>query len=499
MKKEFQKIGWKWMRCLARDRLVWSILILLAMTTCVNCQDTLFESGKPFQFLCPPNQAVAGMSWKRVHVPDEDSDDLSISIHCHNLVDLPGRSPIVNEDDCYNGEFFSLSENSNTKSNSHCRESEFINGVSGVFEDGERLFGKKIVRNLFRIRFKCCKAKSMRFDSDFSCHSTQKYNLRELNFGAFRNSRADRSNCPKSVLTGLTVHGGFLSASFCPLAVKNYDYPLCELWKFEYIYFQFASIFFSCEDCLSDYNNGNASRAYSNRNNRQPKRLAVDSWPTTAENEFTLPGRNFKMQCGNGRAIRSITIADAIVPETNRSDVVFKIQCGDIFSNSQASVQLQLKLFNIAYRRRISRFILVGTEDASMANCHGDEFLKGLWSEYKLSVRTLAYVCEEGANIRAKWRPFEIHGRLFRYSSGGRVFGAKKFNQFMKSFKMSEQFWDSVFISAEFDTFYSSVKTKFETSETLLQYENTKFIAVTNAEQLRAMQRSNSYRRYYYY
>ncbi|KRX61467.1 hypothetical protein T09_5795, partial [Trichinella sp. T9] len=479
MKKEFQKIGWKWMRCLARDRLVWSILILLAMTTCVNCQDTLFESGKPFQFLCPPNQAVAGMSWKRVHVPDEDSDDLSISIHCHNLVDLPGRSPIVNEDDCYNGEFFSLSENSNTGSNSHCRESEFINGVSGVFEDGERL-----------IRFKCCKAKSMRFDSDFSCHSTQKYNLRELNFGAFRNSRADRSNCPKSVLTGLTVHGGFLSASFCPLAVKNYDYPLCELWKFEYIYFQFASIFFSCQDCLSDYNNGNASRAYSNRNNRQPKRLAVDSWPTTAENEFTLPGRNFKMQCGTGRAIRSITIADAIVPETNRSDVVFKIQCGDVFSNSQAS---------IAYRRRISRFILVGTEDSSMANCNGDEFLKGLWSEYKHSVRTLAYVCEEGANIRAKWRPFEIHGRLFRYSSGGRVFGAKKLNQFMKSFKISEQFWDSVFISAEFDTFYSSVKTKFETSETLLQYENAKFIAVTNAEQLRAMQRSNSYRRYYYY
>ncbi|KRX46415.1 hypothetical protein T05_14083, partial [Trichinella murrelli] len=436
MKKEFQKIGWKWMRCLARDRLVWSILILLAMTTCVNCQDTLFESGKPFQFLCPPNQAVAGMSWKRVHVPDEDSDDLSISIHCHNLVDLPGRSPIVHEDDCYNGEFFSLSENSNTGSNSHCRESEFINGVSGVFEDGERL-----------IRFKCCKAKSMRFDSDFSCHSTQKYNLRELNFGAFRNSRADRSNCPKSVLTGLTVHGGFLSAN-----------------------------------CLSDYNNGNASRAYSNRNNRQPKRLAVDSWPTTAENEFTLPGRNFKMQCGTGRAIRSITIADAIVPETNRSDVVFKIQCGDI-----------------AYRRRISRFILVGTEDSSMANCNGDEFLKGLWSEYKHSVRTLAYVCEEGANIRAKWRPFEIHGRLFRYSSGGRVFGAKKLNQFMKSFKISEQFWDSVFISAEFDTFYSSVKTKFETSETLLQYENAKFIAVTNAEQLRAMQRSNSYRRYYYY
>ncbi|KRX93959.1 hypothetical protein T4E_5629 [Trichinella pseudospiralis] len=133
-----------------------------------------------------------------------------------------------------------------------------------------------------------------------------------------------------------------------------------------------------------------------------------------------------------------------------------------------------------------------------MANCHGDEFLKGLWSEYKLSVRTLAYVCEEGANIRAKWRPFQIHGRLFRYSSG-RVFGAKKLNQFMKSFKISEQFWDSVFISAEFDTFYYSVKTKFETSETLLQYENAKFIAVTNAEQLRAMQRSNSYPRYYYY
>ncbi|KRX93957.1 hypothetical protein T4E_5629, partial [Trichinella pseudospiralis] len=308
MKKEFQKIGWKWMRCLANDRLAWSIFILLAMPACVSCQDTLFESGKPFQFLCPPNQAVAGMSWKRVHVPDEDSDDLSISIHCHNLVDLPGRSPIVNEDDCYDGEFFSLSENSNAGSNSHCRESEFINGVSGVFEDGERL-----------IRFKCCKAKSMRFDSDFSCHSTQKYNLRDLNFGAFRNSRADRSNCPKSVLTGLTVH-----------------------------------------DCLSDYNNGNASQAYSNRNNRQPKRLAVDSWPTTAENEFTLPGRNFKMQCGNGRAIRSITIADAVVPETNRSD--------------------------IAYRRRISKFILIGTEDTSMANCHGDEFLKGLWSEYKLNL-----------------------------------------------------------------------------------------------------------------
>ncbi|KRX93960.1 hypothetical protein T4E_5629, partial [Trichinella pseudospiralis] len=455
MKKEFQKIGWKWMRCLANDRLAWSIFILLAMPACVSCQDTLFESGKPFQFLCPPNQAVAGMSWKRVHVPDEDSDDLSISIHCHNLVDLPGRSPIVNEDDCYDGEFFSLSENSNAGSNSHCRESEFINGVSGVFEDGERL-----------IRFKCCKAKSMRFDSDFSCHSTQKYNLRDLNFGAFRNSRADRSNCPKSVLTGLTVHGGFLSARFCPLAVKNYDYPLY---------------------CLSDYNNGNASQAYSNRNNRQPKRLAVDSWPTTAENEFTLPGRNFKMQCGNGRAIRSITIADAVVPETNRSDVIFKIQCGDVFRNSQ-----------IAYRRRISKFILIGTEDTSMANCHGDEFLKGLWSEYKLSVRTLAYVCEEGANIRAKWRPFQIHGRLFRYSSG-RVFGAKKLNQFMKSFKISEQFWDSVFISAEFDTFYYSVKTKFETSETLLQYENAKFIAVTNAEQLRAMQRSNSYPRYYYY
>uniref|UniRef100_A0A5S6Q2N4 Apextrin C-terminal domain-containing protein n=1 Tax=Trichuris muris TaxID=70415 RepID=A0A5S6Q2N4_TRIMR len=412
----------------------------------VHGQDILFDAGKPFQFLCPLGQAVAGLKWKWLPVPKSDGqEDFAVSIHCQNLVSIPGHSAIFTDDSCYNSQLFSISDQVEFESKKNCRVGEFVHGLSGVYENGQR-----------RMRFTCCKARNIRLDPDFACVKTHPQDVETQKFGAFRNLKSERNNCPKSALVGVLIKHGMAIAKFCPFSLKNHDYALY---------------------CHSDSNNGNVSRILSARNDRQPKRLTVDSWPSIGEGEFTKPGQNFKLQCPMGAAVTSFTIQEVIVPANNRSDFIYKIQC------DQVSPLLQT-----AYHRRISKFEQITGRD----RCQNDEFLKGLWSEYRLGYRTIAYVCEEGSNVRAKWRPHTVHGRL-TYLNPVRSFSAKKSNQFMKGFYLTFPARSGVHVTAEFDSYMFGGRPKFAVSETLFQYDNAKFVAVSNDDQLQQMRRSNPY------
>ncbi|KFD52478.1 hypothetical protein M513_06675 [Trichuris suis] len=408
-------------------------------------QDILFDAGKPFQFLCPLGQAVAGLKWKWLPVPkSEGEQDFAVSIHCQNLVSIPGQSAIFTDDTCYNSQLFSISDQVEFESKKNCRPGEFVHGLSGVYEHGERKYVPPANgRRPYGMRFTCCKARNIRLDADFACVKTHPQDVETQKFGAFRNPKSERNNCPKSALVGVLIKDGMAVAKFCPFSLKNHDYALY---------------------CHSDSNNGNVSRLLRTRNNRQPKRLTVDSWPSIGKGEFTKPGHNFKLQCPPGEAVTSFTIQVVVVPWNNRSDFIYKIQCDLV------SPQMQ-----IAYHRRISKFEQVTGKE----RCQNDEFLRGLWSEYRLGYRTIAYVCEEGSNVRAKWRPHTVHGRL-TYLNPTRSFSAKKTDQFMKGFYLTYSVRSGVHVAAEFDSYFFDENPKFTVSETLFQYDNAKFVAVSN-------------------
>ncbi|CDW56017.1 glutathione dependent [Trichuris trichiura] len=437
------------------------ILTFFLLDGVAHGQDILFDAGKPFQFLCPLGQAVAGLKWKWLPVPkSEGEQDFAVSIHCQNLVSIPGQSAIFTDDSCYNSELFSISDQIEFESKKNCRVGEFVHGLSGVYENGERKYVSPGI-GMPRMRFTCCKARNIRLDADFACVKTHPQDVETQKFGAFRNPRSERNNCPKSALVGVQIKDGMTVAKFCPFPLKNHDYALCEFYYF-----------FS--NCHSDSNNGNVSRLLRTRNNRQPKRLTVDSWPSIGKGEFTKPGHNFKLQCPAGEAVTSFTIQMVVVPWNNRTDFIYKIQC------DMVSPQMQT-----AYHRRISKFEQITGKE----RCQNDEVLRGLWSEYRLGYRTIAYVCEEGSNVRARWRPHPVHGRL-NYLNPARTFSAKKTDQFMKGFYLTYSARSGVHVTAEFDSYFFDESPKFLVSETLFQYDNAKFVAVSNVQQMR---RSSAY------